>query len=160
MSLLVAAVFVPALVGVVALVRRDVLRGAVVAMAGVAASGLSLVLLVAAWITRDAAAFAGEVDVQWIDSIDVRWHLGIDGISFPLTLMTAFLSALACWSLIDDPPQEQTPDDPDEPSPDPEQSVVMLVALVLVIQSAALGVFSALDLLVFFIFFELALIPM
>lgn len=160
MNLLVIAVFLPALVGVVALASRHALRGAVAARAGVAVSIVSLVLLAAVWATRDAAAFAGEVDVRWIDAIGVRWHLGIDGISFPLTLMTAFLSALTCWSLIDDAPQEQTPDDPAEPSPDPEQSVVMLVVLVLVIQSAALGVFSALDLIVFFIFFELALVPM
>ncbi|MGH3424836.1 MAG: complex I subunit 4 family protein, partial [Nocardioidaceae bacterium] len=147
MSSLSVAIALPAVVAVVVLVARDVLVGSRAALAGVGASVLSLLLLVGVWARRGSAAYAGETDVRWTGVLDIRWHVGLDGISYPLALLTVVLSALVCWALVDD-------------APEGDNAPSVLVALVLVIETASLGVFAALDLLLFFVFFELALIPM
>jgi NADH-quinone oxidoreductase subunit M len=87
------------------------------------------------------------MDVVWVRQLGLHLHLGMDGISFPLLLMTALLSALVCWALADDPPRG-------------DNATPALVGLVMVVLTAATGVFASLDLLLFFVFFELALIPM
>lgn len=107
---------------------------------------VSFASLVGAWLTR-AGRWASEVDVGWIATLDARFHLGLDGLSWPLAAMTAFLAILACFSLR----SGVAPGG---------RSTSALVALVLVISSASIGVFAALDLLLFFVFFEFALIPM
>jgi NADH-quinone oxidoreductase subunit M len=118
---------------------------------GVGASAVSLVLAWLIWLTRDASAvYAGEVDHEWIPALDVHWHLGMDGVSYCLVLLTTALSGLCCLSLA----RQQSDDEPDHPGRRP------LIVLILVIESASLGVFTALDLVLFFIAFELALIPM
>jgi NADH-quinone oxidoreductase subunit M len=118
---------------------------------GVGASVLSLVVAWLIWLTRDASAvYSGEVDVEWIPALDVHWHLGMDGVSYALVLLTTALSALCCLTLA----REQSADEAGQPGRRP------LIVLILVIESASLGVFTALDLVLFFICFELALIPM
>lgn len=84
----------------------------------------------------------GEVDHRWIRVLGARFHVGVDEISWPLVLMTALLVLLCCLWLW------RTETDPG------------LVALVMVIAAASVGVFVAQDLLLFFVFFELALLPM
>ncbi|HYJ68154.1 MAG TPA: NADH-quinone oxidoreductase subunit M [Nocardioidaceae bacterium] len=121
------------------------------ARVGVGASAVSLILAWLIWLTRDASAvFSGEVDHVWIPALDVHWHLGMDGISYCLVLLTTALSGLCCLSLA----RERTADEAGQPG---RRS---LLVLILVIESASLGVFTALDLVLFFICFELALIPM
>lgn len=146
-SPLVLAIAVPAVASAVLLVARDVVTPRIASRVGIVASLASTALLVSAWAGRDGRAFAGEVDLSWSSTLDLRWHLGVDGVSYPLALLAAGLTVLVCWSLGDD-------------APEGENSPVALVSLVLLIEAAALGVFSALDLLLFFVFFELALIPM
>jgi NADH-quinone oxidoreductase subunit M len=84
----------------------------------------------------------GEIDHPWIHALGARFHLGVDEISWPLALLTAVLALACCLWLW----QRET-------SP-------ALVALLMVIAGSSLGVFVAQDLLLFFIFFEFALIPM
>lgn len=84
----------------------------------------------------------GEIDHAWIEPLGARLHLGVDGVSLPLALLTAFLTLLCCLWLL-------------KPDTSP-----LLVALLLVVAAASIGVFVSLDLLLFFVFFELALIPM
>ena len=83
----------------------------------------------------------------WIDADDVgftvRYAFGLDGLSAPLVLLTTFLTTVAVlisWR-IDLRPKEY-------------------FAWLLVLETSVLGVFTALDLLVFFLFWELELIPM
>ena len=81
--------------------------------------------------------------LNWIPALGIRLHLGVDGISLPLLLMTAFLAAttvLASWGVR-------------------RRSGEYFFWLQL-LSVGMLGVFTALDLFVFFFFFELALIPM
>ncbi len=85
-------------------------------------------------------------DISWIKALDVRIHLGVDGISLPLLVMTAlltFLSALYSYYKM-----------PAGPSPK------AFVALLLVLESGTLATFAVLDLMLFFLAFEMVLIPM
>lgn len=85
-------------------------------------------------------------DISWIPALDVRIHLGTDGISLPLLVLTAlltFLCALYSYFTM-----------PEGPSPK------AFVALILVLESGTLATFAVLDLLLFFLAFETVLIPM
>lgn len=85
-------------------------------------------------------------DISWIPALDVRIHLGIDGISLPLVVLTALLTFLcALYSYFKMP---------SGPSPK------AFVALLLVLESGTLATFAVLDLLLFFLAFEMVLIPM
>ncbi|GAA0229220.1 NADH-quinone oxidoreductase subunit M [Cryptosporangium japonicum] len=87
-----------------------------------------------------------EVDVAWIPSLDVRLHLGVDGISWPLVALTGLTFLLcALYSL------RHTPE-PGNPR--------KLLALLSILECGVFGVFMALDAVVFFVFFEVTLLPM
>jgi NADH-quinone oxidoreductase subunit M len=87
-----------------------------------------------------------ETDVSWLPALDVRFHVGVDAISLPLILLTALLVFLCCLYSLRIAPQIGR--------------MRSLIALLLVIETGVLGTFSALDLIVFFVFFEVVLIPM
>ncbi|MFF2301703.1 NuoM family protein [Streptomyces sp. NPDC058128] len=85
-------------------------------------------------------------DISWIQALDVRIHLGVDGISLPLLVLTALLSFLcALYSYFKMPS-----------GPSPKG----FVALLLVLESGTLATFAVLDLVLFFLAFEMVLIPM
>ncbi|ATW49967.1 NADH-quinone oxidoreductase subunit M [Streptomyces peucetius] len=85
-------------------------------------------------------------DISWIPALDVRIHLGVDGISLPLLVLTALLTFLcALYSYFNMPA-----------GPSPKA----FVALLLVLESGTLATFAVLDLLLFFLAFEIVLIPM
>ncbi|MEV0127563.1 NADH-quinone oxidoreductase subunit M [Dactylosporangium sp. NPDC050688] len=98
--------------------------------------------------TAPAAAIApwAEIDVPWAPDLSLRFHLGVDGISYPLVVLTAALTMLCCayclWRV-----------------PDPGRGR-LLVALLLVLEVGIIGVFLSLDLVLFFVFFEVVLLPM
>ncbi len=78
----------------------------------------------------------------WISALNVHYHLGLDGLSLVLVLLTGIvtpLALLASWNL--------------------SQSPRLFGALFLVLQGAALGVFLALDFFHWFLFWELSLVP-
>ncbi|MET9019887.1 NADH-quinone oxidoreductase subunit M [Actinopolymorpha sp. NPDC004070] len=111
----------------------------------------ALTLLLAVWL---AAAFdygaahrvQFQTDVSWIPAVDVRWHLGMDGVSLPMVLLTALLAFLCLLYTTRVAPEGGR--------------VRALVALVLVLEVGMLGTFVAFDLIVFFLFFEVVLVPM
>jgi NADH-quinone oxidoreductase subunit M len=81
---------------------------------------------------------------QWIDSPAIHYALGVDGISMPLVLLTTFLTPLCIlvsWTAIETRMKE------------------FLISL-LVMETATIGVFVALDFVLFYIFWETMLIPM
>ena len=145
MNLIVLALLIPQLAAVVLVFGRGALSTRVAARIGTLAMGLTLVAVVGVWTQEPdtGSRWRSEIDLPWIDTLRVHFHLGLDGVSWPLALMTALLAILACLALADS--------DIGSPS---------LVALVLVISGASIGVFASLDLVLFFLFFELALIPM
>jgi NADH-quinone oxidoreductase subunit M len=135
-----AIVLVPAVVGLALMIGRRLVSGRLAAGVGAGAMTVSLVLSTVVWDGRDG--ISGEIDESWIEPLGARLHVGVTAVSWPFLLMTAFIGLLCClWLLADDT------------SP-------ALVGLVLVISASSMGVFTALDLLLFFVFFELALIPM
>jgi len=87
-----------------------------------------------------------QVDEPWIKVINARYHLGVDGISLPL-LILSMLIVIACiiysWDHF----------------PEPHNPKAFL-ALVLLLEVALNGTFLSQDLILFFIFFELVLLPM
>jgi len=104
------------------------------------------VVLAARFDYDDAARFQSVVDHSWLPAIDVRFHLGVDGISLPLVLLTTLLTVLcAVWTVGSVPEAGR---------------VRQLLALTLLLEVGVLGTFVALDLVVFFLFFEVVLIPM
>src|SRR5437763_10184079 len=79
----------------------------------------------------------------WIERFDAEFALGVDGISLPLVVLTAlvtFLAVVASWRI--------------------EQSVRGYLALVLLLESGVIGAFLALDFFLFYVFYELMLLPM
>ena len=93
-----------------------------------------------------AAAASPETNVEWVPELGLRFHLGIDGISSPLVLLTAFLTLLCMVYLLRVRPEAQR--------------MRALVGLLLLLEVGMLGTFVALDLLLFFVFFEVVLVPM
>src|SRR5881396_352195 len=108
----------------------------------------TLVFLLSLVLIRDAApgvsAFRFEENYSWITSIGARFHLGVDGISLWLVLLTTLLmpiSILSSWTAI-------------------TRRQLTYYILMLLLESAMIGVFISLDLLLFYLFFEASLIPM
>ena len=92
----------------------------------------------------DLATFQFSEDTEWIRSLGVRYSLGLDGISLLLVLLTTLimpLCVLASWNYI-------------------KVRVKEFMICLLVMEAAMIGVFSALDAILFFIFWESMLIPM
>lgn len=87
-----------------------------------------------------------DVSVPWVPTLGVEFHLGVDGISYPLVVLTGLLTVLCCAYTVWNVPaggRGRT-----------------LAALLLVLEVGILGTFLALDLVLFFIFFEVVLLPM
>ncbi|MSP11452.1 MAG: NADH-quinone oxidoreductase subunit M [Chloroflexi bacterium] len=83
-------------------------------------------------------------DVLWIIPWGIHFHIGVDGISLPLILLTTFLTPLALlsgWTSIEKRQKE-------------------FLILMLLLETGMLGVFVALDLFLFYLFWEFTLIPM
>jgi NADH-quinone oxidoreductase subunit M len=109
----------------------------------------SFVLSVAAVIVFDykaAASFQFGTDLTWIPSIGSRYHIGIDGISLPLVVLSTFITLLAIVYSWNHWPEPHNPK--------------AFLALMLLLATGMAGTFAALDLVLFFIFFELVLVPM
>jgi len=80
----------------------------------------------------------------WIPTYDIRYHLGVDGISVPLialTTLTTVLVLIGAWSVI-------------------EKRASQYVASFLILEGLMIGIFAALDAMLFYVFFEAMLIPM
>jgi NADH-quinone oxidoreductase subunit M len=116
---------------------------------GVGVTGVVLVLavvLAGGFDRADAARLQGVVDVPWVPQLGLRFHVGVDGISLPLVVLTALLTCLcAAYGLRHLP-------EPGRPR--------ALTALLLLLEVGLLGTFVAQDLLLFFVFFEVVLAPM
>ena len=90
------------------------------------------------------AEFRFEENVSWIGNIGARYHLGVDGISLWLVLLTTLLTPIAIlssWTAI-------------------AKRQLAYYVLMLILASAMVGVFVSLDLLLFYLFFEASLVPM
>ncbi|MEV0896439.1 NADH-quinone oxidoreductase subunit M [Actinoplanes sp. NPDC049802] len=80
-----------------------------------------------------------ELDLPWVPALGLEFHLGVDGISYPLIVLTGLLTLLCCAY---------------------NRKGRALAALLLVLEVGVLGTFLSLDLILFFLFFEVVLLPM
>jgi NADH-quinone oxidoreductase subunit M len=137
-------VFLPAAaaLALLALPRRVPRTAFVWAWIGVSAADVALVAT--AWAGYDPrAGFGWTENVAWIPTVGIRYHVGVDGLSLPLLAMTAVLFLMvAVYSLRE------------------TRRVRSYVCLFLFLETVSLGLFTALDLIVFFVFFDLSIVGM
>ncbi|HYG81037.1 MAG TPA: NADH-quinone oxidoreductase subunit M [Pyrinomonadaceae bacterium] len=108
----------------------------------VATFALSLLLLGGGGRTEGGFQFVQ--NAPWITSINARYHVGVDGISLWLVLLTTLLvpiSILSSWTAV-------------------TKRQLSYYVFLLILESAMIGVFVSLDLLIFYLFFEASLVPM
>ncbi|OIJ96519.1 NADH-quinone oxidoreductase subunit M [Streptomyces sp. MUSC 14] len=116
---------------------------------GVTVTGAILIAAIVLTLGFDSdhpSKMQATTDISWIPALDVRIHLGIDGISLPLLVLTALLTFLCALYSYFKPPAGGSPKS--------------FVALLLLLESGTLATFAVLDLLLFFLAFETVLIPM
>jgi len=106
----------------------------------------TFVLCVPLWLEFDTttAAFQYLERLSWINQLHADYYLGVDGISLPLIVLTAFMTVpviIAGWSVVEKRPAQY-------------------YAAFLILEGLMIGVFSALDALLFYFFWEAMLIPM
>jgi NADH-quinone oxidoreductase subunit M len=140
--------FIPAVGAAIVLLvpRREELAIKVTALiATIASFGLSLAVL--ADFDYDATQqLQFDVDKEWIPVINSRYHVAVDGISLPLLVLTAFITLLCVVYSWNHWPEPHNPK--------------AFLSLMLVLETGMLGTFVAQDLILFFVFFEVVLLPM
>jgi NADH-quinone oxidoreductase subunit M len=141
--LLTAALFVP-LAGAVLVAAVPASRGVLVRWLALVASlvALALAVAVAVRFRPGEPGFQLGAAADWVPAFGVRYRVGVDGVSLPLVLLATALTPLAIvgsWRSIDRPRG--------------------YLALLLVLETAMLGVFVSLDLFLFYVFWEAVLVP-
>ncbi len=104
---------------------------------------LSLIMLTGSAV-ESANGFLFEKNVPWIKTINTNYHVGVDGLSLWLVILTTFMMPIAvisAWNAV-------------------EKKRTAFFIFLLLLESAMIGVFVTLDLLVFYLFFEASLVPM
>ena len=142
--LLSALIWLPILGGFVVLGLGN--RASLARWLSLSLSGLTLLLSVPLYVgfKNGTAAMQFIERAPWISTIHAEYHLGVDGISMPLILLTTFTTALiviAGWEVI-------------------EKRVAQYFAAFLILEGLMIGVFAALDGALFYVFWEAMLIPM
>jgi NADH-quinone oxidoreductase subunit M len=127
------------LVALVARARPDIVRQ--LAFATSALSGVLSVWMLVNFETGDSG-FQFVESATWITDFGIGWRLGVDGISLFLVVLTGVLFPLAIIAVV------------------PEHDPKPYYAWLLLLQAGCMGVFLALDLFAFFVFFEIVLVPM
>ncbi|MDX1615157.1 MAG: NADH-quinone oxidoreductase subunit M [Candidatus Promineifilaceae bacterium] len=106
---------------------------------------VTLGLILYAWFNYDRvdAGLQYVVQAEWLPQIGASYHLALDGISLPMVLLTGILTPLAILA-----------------SFNIEERVKMYMVLFLGLEAGMLGLFASMDLIIFFIFWEIGLVPM
>jgi len=111
---------------------------------GIITSALTLLGSIWMWIRGVAdSGFAQVEQIEWMPSIGAAYRVGVDGISLPLVILTTllFLLTFIYSSKVRERPQA-------------------FVVLMLILETAAIGTFTALDAILFYVFFEVSLVSM
>jgi len=142
--LLSAAIWIPIVAGVLVLWAGD--RNPMLRWIALIGAVLGFLVTIPLWTHFDATTSAMQfVELRpWIERFSINYHLGVDGISLLFVLLNSFITILvviAGWTVI-------------------ETRVAQYYAAFLVMSGLLNGVFSALDAVLFYVFFEGTLIPM
>ena len=146
LPILSAAIWVPILFGVALLAfgnDRNVAAVRIIALVG-ALLGLLVTVPLFTEFERASAAMQFVERTSWIGALSAYYHVGVDGLSVWFVLLTAIITVfvvVAGWEVIED-------------------KVAQYMAAFLILSGLMVGVFSALDGLLFYVFFEATLIPM
>lgn len=145
-NILSLVIWVPILAGVVVLATgsdRNATLARWLALFG-ALLGLIVALPLATGFDTTTSAMQFAENAAWIPAFNIHYHVGIDGISMPLILLNSFITVLviiAGWRVIQD-------------------KVAQYMAAFLIMSGLINGAFSALDGILFYVFFEAMLIPL
>ncbi|MGQ0745097.1 MAG: complex I subunit 4 family protein [Acidimicrobiales bacterium] len=146
--LLTLAVFLPvAGAALVALVPKsqETLIKALTLLTTVATAAVGFVLL-RDFDYANAGSLQFTVDRSWIDVINSRYHVGIDGLALPLLILSMVVTVLCVIYSWDHFPEPHNPK--------------AFLILLLILETGMNGTFASQDLILFFVFFELVLLPM
>ncbi|MGK2927785.1 MAG: NADH-quinone oxidoreductase subunit M [Lysobacterales bacterium] len=138
-------IWLPIVGGVVVLAAGEH-RAALARLLALLVAGATFVLSILLYTAFDTSTAAMQFSERhpWIETFDIFYFLGVDGFSVPLILLTTFFGVLvliAGWQVI-------------------QEKVQQYMAAFLIMEGLMIGVFSALDALLFYVFFEAMLIPM
>ena len=144
-ALLSTLIWLPILGGIAVLALGD-RRVALARWVALATALATLALSIPLYTGFDTttAAFQFVEQLPWIPAFNATYYLGVDGISLPLVLLTTFVTVpvvIAAWTVITERPAQY-------------------FAAFLIMEGLMVGVFSALDALLFYFFWEAMLIPM
>ncbi len=143
--ILSTVIWLPILGGLLVLFSGEKAPG-VARWLALAVAVLTFLLSLPLWTGFDTstAVMQFQEKLPWIERFQVHYHLGVDGISMPLILLTTFITILvviAGWKVIQYKPNQY-------------------MAAFLIMEGVMVGVFSALDAMLFYVFWEAMLIPM
>src|SRR3954453_11411921 len=147
-SAITVATFLP-LLGAVVIAFMPSRNDRAVRALAIVFTGVALIIAIALAIDFEYGGSTGlqfELNTSWIPAISARYHVGIDGISLPLYVLTfalTFLCAIYSWRFIPNPGKTKG-----------------FLALMLLLETGMAGTFIAFDLILFFVFLELVLVPM
>ena len=144
LPLLSLIIWIPILAGIISLFLNE--RPCMSKWLALAASSLTFVLSLGLYLGFDnASANMQFVELYpWVESFNINYHLGIDGFSLPLIILTTIstiLVVIAGWRVID-------------------YRLNQYLAAFLIMEGLMLAVFAALDAILFYVFFEAMLIPL
>ncbi len=140
------AIFVPIVAGILVLIMGSDERADFTRKLALFGSVISFLVTLPVYFGFDGSTAQMQFveKTPWIDAFSATYHLGVDGISMWLVLLTSFITVivvLAGWEVI-------------------TKRVAQYMAAFLILSGLMVGVFAALDGLLFYIFFEATLIPM
>jgi NADH-quinone oxidoreductase subunit M len=136
-------IFIPLLGAILMLLLPDEERTARYAALGVTAVPFLLATYIYFAFGDNLDAAALTQDVTWIQSLNVGYRVGLDGLGFGMFFLTALLTLIAVVA-----------------SWDVRQNLKQYYAVLFIAEVGMLGVFAAQDLILFYVFFEITLIPM
>jgi NADH-quinone oxidoreductase subunit M len=130
--------------GAVAIAVIGVTRLAAVAIA-LTTSLITLALAISVWLSYQGQLLGQSLDVNapWVSALHINFHLSVDGMGALFLLLTAIVTPIAVIMAADMPPQR----------------IQSYLALLLFLEGALVGVFTAVDLVLFYFFWEAVLIP-
>ncbi|MEE2900987.1 MAG: NADH-quinone oxidoreductase subunit M [Myxococcota bacterium] len=144
-ELLTAVVFAPT-VGAILLCFIPAQQNTNLKLGALTATLMTFVISLGLWFGFEPnnTGYQFQVQHDWIKTLGITYHVGLDGISFLLVILTTFLTPLTLlgsWTAV-------------------EKRVKEFVISILILQTGMLGAFVALDLFLFYVFWEVMLVPM
>ena len=140
------SIWMPILAGILVLCTGGDHNARLARWLALAGSAISFIVTVPLYTRFNNAdgGFQMQEGMRWIPSFNINYHLGVDGIAVPLILLTSFMTfvvVLASWEVI-------------------QKRVAQYMAAFLIMSGLMIGVFSALDAMLYYMFWESMLIPM